>query len=356
MLSRESMQWLEQNKILEISKNHSQCFKKVLTDCLAAKDENILIIGDKGFEDKPLAPIIASGYYFAARELGINSRLILQEPKFKGDEADRDVIDALYDINRENIIILALSGRLGSIKELGKSFRTYTNENYHRFVSSTSLGMLSLEQLSHVINSIDVNYDEMHGRGLKIKERLDNGEMIHIVTDAGTDLFFGIKGKTANLNTGHYTKPRTGGNIPAGEVYIVPKWKNVEGKIVIDGSSRYRLGTQLIKEPIILTIKKDEIVNIEGGEEADKLSETLDWAYKKAKYPWGIKRIGELGIGINPNAGIIGASIIDEKTLGTAHVGIGSNYWFGGTIYAIIHLDQIFKNPKIYVDDELLEV
>lgn len=69
-----------------------------------------------------------------------------------------------------------------------------------------------------------------------------------------------------------------------------------------------------------------------------------------------MRRICELGIGLNPNASIIGAMIVDDKTLGTAHIGIGSNYWFGGNIYAIIHLDQVFKNPTIYFDGELLKI
>ena len=63
-----------------------------------------------------------------------------------------------------------------------------------------------------------------------------------------------------------------------------------------------------------------------------------------------------MGIGLNNKAKIIGATIVDDKVLGTAHVGIGSNYWFGGTIYAIIHLDQVFKAPKIYFDNRLVEI
>jgi leucyl aminopeptidase (aminopeptidase T) len=52
----------------------------------------------------------------------------------------------------------------------------------------------------------------------------------------------------------------------------------------------------------------------------------------------------------------MGAMIIDDKTLGTAHIGIGSNYWFGGSIYAFIHLDQVFKSPMIYFDGKKLEL
>ncbi|UCH12715.1 MAG: hypothetical protein JSW18_01855, partial [Candidatus Omnitrophota bacterium] len=89
---------------------------------------------------------------------------------------------------------------------------------------------------------------------------------------------------------------------------------------------------------------------------ADALRLTLDWAEEKAKHPWGVRRIGEFGLGLNPRAKILGATIIDEKVLGTAHFAVGSNYWFGGTIYAIIHLDQIFRKPSVYIDGQLLKV
>ena len=158
------------------------------------------------------------------------------------------------------------------------------------------------------------------------------------------------------MNTGNYTKPKTGGNIPAGEVYIAPKWKHAEGKLIVDGSSSCMEGTQLIKEPIEIKIEKGEIISIKGGREAERLKKTFDWACKKAKFPWGIKRAGEFGIGINPGAKIIGATIVDEKAVNTAHIAFGSNYWFGGTIYAIVHLDQVFKNPRIYVDGTEIKV
>lgn len=351
----EFLAWMEKNNLSEAAKQNVNVFKNIITNCLKAKNEKILIIGDTGFKKKPIAPIITAGYYLAAKELGKNTDLKIQEPKFKGMDADKEVIRSLKRLPKKGIVILSLSARLGRIKGLGKSFRGYAKENNHRFISTTSLGKLKKEKLQEVIKAIDTDYKELQRTGKEIKEKLDKAEKVHITTEAGTNLHFGIKGTKAMPNTGNYSAPKSGGNIPAGEIYIAPRWKDVEGTIIIDGSSSHRGGTQLIKKPIKLTIKKGEITRIEGGEEATNLKNTLEWASKKAKYPWGIRRVGELGIGINPNASIIGATIVDEKTKGTAHIAIGSNYWFGGTIYAIIHLDQVFKNPKIYIDNELLE-
>ncbi len=215
---------------------------------------------------------------------------------------------------------------------------------------------MKTDQFPDLIKAIDVDYSKLREKGNKLKEMFDKVKEVRLITDAGTDIVVGLNKDKAIANVGNYRTPGKGGNMPAGEIYMPPKWRKVEGKVVIDCSGSYRWGTQVIKKPITLTIEKGEIVDIKGGKEAENLKKTLDWAHNKAKYPWGIRRIGELGIGINPNAQTIGATIVDEKSLGTAHVAVGSNYWFGGTIYAIIHLDQIFKNPKIYLDNEELDV
>ena len=323
--------------------------------CLRIRNEEVLILGDVGYDGNPLAPIVTASYYLAAQEMGFKVGLIVQEPKIRGDDADEEIVKELKNLGKGKVLIMALSSRLRKLDDLG-SFRTYIKENDHRFVSSTSLGGLVLEDLPALIKAIDIDYDALKKKGQLLKEKMDKGEKIRITTPAGTDITMNIKGKIAINNCGDYAKPGKGGNIPAGEVYIPPKWKHVEGKAVIDGSCAYRLGTQIIKEPITLTIEKDEVVKIEGGKEADLLRETLDWATKKSKFPWGVRRIGELGIGTNPGSVITGSTVIDEKTYGTAHIAIGSNYWFGGTIYAIIHLDQIFKDPKIEIDGEEIEV
>jgi hypothetical protein len=356
IISNEALEWLDKTNLLEKSKEKVPFFKKIFQECLKANEEEILIIGDKGIDNNQIAPVLAGAYYLAARELNLNAHLILQDAKFKGNKADEKVINGLSDLKQNNIAILSLSKKLGSIKNLGGSFRRFSRDNFHRFISATNLGSLDIERLQEVMDAMDIDFTQLQETAERVKKKLDKGEEIRITTGAGTDLTVGINGKKAIINAGNYKMPGTGGNLPAGEVYISPKWKNVSGKVMIDGSSATRHGTILIKDPIKLTIENGEIADIEGGIEAEKLRETLDWASKKAKHPWGIRRIGELGIGINPKAKIIGATIVDEKSLGTAHIGIGSNHWFGGTIYAIIHLDQVFKNPKIYIDNELLEI
>ena len=207
-----------------------------------------------------------------------------------------------------------------------------------------------------IIATLDIYYKSVQQNCERIIEIIDKGNELHITTELGTDLKINIKGKKALSVDGKYNVPGSGGNVPIGEVYTPGRGKFIEGKVVIDLSSRTKECTQLIKEPITLEIKNGTVTSITGGKEAENLKDTIYWAHENSEFPWGVKRIGELGIGLNPNAKIIGSMNIDEKVVGTAHVAIGSNYWFGGTIYSIIHLDQVFNNPKIKVDGKLLSV
>jgi len=330
----ESINWLKENNLYDSAKTTSYILKKIFIPCLAVKDEKVLIIGDKGAKDKKISSILAGAYYLAAEELKLNAKLVLQGVKSRGAIADSDVIASLADLEEGSAVFVTASDKLGSLEGLGKSYRQLCKKRSHKFVSALSLGDLDNGQLSDIISAIDVNYPLLKIQHDKLKALLDNGNELHITTKSGTDISCGIKGMQAVSADGNYTQPGTGGNLPAGEVYIPPNGK----------------------KPIKLQIEEGKVISIEGGEEAEQLEQALSWAETNSKYPGSVRRVGEFGIGLNPKAKIIGSTLVDEKALGTAHIGIGSNYWFGGNIYAIIHLDQIFKDPEIKIDGELLKI
>jgi len=356
METLESLKWLKEHNLYELASKTAISLKKVFTPCLAVKDEKVLIVGDIGYENRNVAAVLSGAYYLAAEQLKLDAKLILQSVKSRGDISDGDVIANLSGLKSGNIVILNMSDKLGNIQELGKSFRRWVAKKSHRFVSAMSLGDLATSNIDLILKAMDVNYKPLQSKHEEIRQMLEKAREIRITTPAGTDLYYDKSGIKAIAADGNYTMPGTGGNLPAGEVYSAPNGKRIEGKVVIDGSSRTHEHTILIKEPIELTVKDGNIIGIKGGDEARQLESTLKWAASVAKNPGNVRRVCELGIGLNPNASIIGAMIVDDKTLGTAHIGIGSNYWFGGSIYAIIHLDQVFKNPTIHLDGELLRI
>ncbi|MBI2558901.1 aminopeptidase [Candidatus Woesearchaeota archaeon] len=356
METLESLKWLKDHNLYDLSYKFSLSLKKIFTPCLAVKDEKVLIVGDIGYENRNVAAVLSGAYYLAAEQLNLDAKLIFQNVKSRGDVSDEGVVRGLSELKTGNIIILNMSDKLGNIKELGKSFRRWVAKKNHRFISAMSLGDLATSNIDLILKAIDVNYKPLQTQHESIRQRLEKAKEVHITTPAGTDFYYNKSGINAISADGNYTMPGTGGNLPAGEVYAPPNGKKIEGKIVIDGSSRTHEHTILIRNPVELTISNGEITDIKGGEEAKQLENTLKWAASVAKNPGNVRRICELGIGLNPNAQIIGAMIVDDKTLGTAHIGIGSNYWFGGSIYAIIHLDQVFKNPTIYLDGEQFKI
>ncbi|MBW2992319.1 aminopeptidase, partial [Candidatus Woesearchaeota archaeon] len=96
--------------------------------------------------------------------------------------------------------------------------------------------------------------------------------------------------------------------------------------------------------PITIEVKEGYAVNIEGGEEADRLKERLDAVGKEAY------KIAELGVGTNPKAIVTGNSLEDEKSLGTCHFALGNDLAYGGKNDVPIHIDGIIRNPTIYID------
>lgn len=354
--------WMRHSKIREVvnqakfrNKIRIDVFKNILQNNLKVKKEKVLIIGDKGKDNKLLSPIMTNAYALAAEELGLDYETVYQNFKTRGETADSIVINKLMKLPRGSVIIVNISNRIGSLGPVGLSFRKFSTDRNHRFISSSSLGSLDNKHLKFLINCLDIDYKSMDKKTKELAKVLSKANKINITTKKGTNVTFGVSGMQGISSSGIYDKPGTGGNLPGSEAYIAPKKNEVEGTIVIDGSLRVKNKTILLKNPVKLTIEKGRIVSINSSYEAKLLLDTLKWAHKKAKNPDNVWRIGELGIGLNKKAKIIGSTIIDEKTYGTAHVAIGSNSWFGGDIKTFIHLDQVFKDPIIKVDGKLLK-
>ena len=330
-------------------------FKKIIKENLNVTNEKVLIIGDKGKDDNLISPIMTNAYSLAAEELGLNYETVYQNFKVRGESADPVVVSKLMKLPKESVIIVNISNRIGNLGPVGLSFRKFNTQRMHRFISSSSLGSINNDKLSFLIDCLDIDYDEIQQKTNNLSKILTDAREINITTKKGTNLTINVDGMKGIGASGIYTEPGTGGNLPGSEAYIAPKKDGVEGNVIIDGSLRLKNRTMLLNEPVELGIEKGKITKINNSYEARLLLQTLRWAHKKAKNPENIWKIGELGIGLNHKARIIGSTIIDEKTYGTAHIAIGSNSWFGGDIKTFIHLDQVFNNPIIKADGKLIK-
>ena len=165
------------------------------------------------------------------------------------------------------------------------------------------------------------------------------------------------------FDDGDFTKPGTGGNIPAGEVFISPVVGKTEGTIVYDGSMTFSDGDSILETPITCVLKDGFVQKITGGEEAKRLLKTIDEAEERPYelenegklqkgqadiYKRNARNIGELGIGLNPAAQITGNMLEDEKAFHTCHFAIGENY--DNDAPCLIHLDGVVRDPTIELE------
>jgi len=201
-------------------------------------------------------------------------------------------------------------------------------------------------------NAMKADYEKIYKFNSILIKKLSKARKIRIVGEK-TDISFLIKGRKFFNACGMVEKKGEMGylNLPDGEVFLPPIENSVNGEIYFDLPCMYHYGKQV--EGVWLKFKKGKLIKYE----IEKGLKDFEDIYKNAS---GNKdRIGELGIGTNPNAKLTGGMIIvDEKVKGTIHMAIGHNKHFGGKNDATIHWD-FFKNMKkpgsvLYADKKVI--
>lgn len=175
-----------------------------------------------------------------------------------------------------------------------------------------------------------------------VKNALENGKEIHILSKNGTDLKMNIDGRKILPSTGVLRNKGESGNLPSGEVYLAPLEGTTNGVIVFDGSIA---GIGILKNPVKVLVKNGYAEKFSGKSEAKKLAQMLDKVGRDAR------AIAEFGIGTNYKAKITGHILEDEKVMGTVHIAFGNNLSMGGVIDVPIHIDGLIKKPTVLVDD-----
>ncbi len=338
------------NEILEKARYYSRFLKNIFFLNLNVRKNSKVLIFSDGKKDE-VNKLLSLSYYIAAKKIGLKPILIFSN---SGDfsSLERNV----YLLGEKSSVILNLTNKLK--KEfvlLGTSFKRYCKKNNIKFILTTSLGSLEMKYFHRFIKSLTIDYKKLRENMLRFARNFTNAKTLFIKTKNGTKLKVNIFLKQPLISDGLFDFHKLGGNLPAGEVYFATKIRGVSGTVVIDGSIRLRKGTLLVNTPVIITIENGMIKDIKGKKEAEALKNDLIEVYNKTKNK-GVFMIGEVGIGFNPNAKIVGSTIIDEKSINTAHIAIGSNVNFGGSINAPIHLDQVFRYPEIYIDGKKIKL
>ncbi|MGN0729533.1 aminopeptidase [Treponema sp.] len=330
--------------------------------CKVKKGENVLIIAN------PETSGIAQELFTSALEAKASPVLVYQEKKTSSDFAEKSVVGA---IKSEPDVIFSISAvKLGKDREaIASPYRMQDGKVYDNTFDWLLSGKKTIRAVwtpglteDMFSRTVNIDYKLLGERCRKICEKYENAVSVHVTAPGGTDIFVGLEGRCGMTDDGDFSKPGSGGNIPAGETFISPVVGTCEGTIVFDGSMTFSDGDSILRTPIRVKVEKGFVSDISGAEEAKRLLKDIQQAEKDAvsmeeagKIPEGqgsvyarnARNIGELGIGLNPAAKITGNMLEDEKAFRTCHFAIGENY--DGDAPSLIHFDGVVREPTITV-------
>jgi len=104
----------------------------------------------------------------------------------------------------------------------------------------------------------------------------------------------------------------------------------------------------VFKQPIRCVVKSGKVVEIDGGEDAERLR-------KIAATDENASNIAELGIGTSHTIPrIFRATRRDGAIAGTLHIAIGRNNDIGGTTWSQVHHDGLMDRPTVKLDGEVV--
>jgi len=293
-------------------------------ECFGIKrGESVLIVVDTSTPQS-----IGKSLFEAAKDIGCEVIVITMQPRsHHGEEPPRIVSEAMLSAD---VVIAPTTLSL-----------THTQARINACKAGARLAsMPGITEKMMSSGGITADCRKLNEIALRWNKRLENVREVRVVTESGTDIVFDLDGCTWMMDTGMCHEKGCSSNLPAGEMYIAPKDAN--GVFVVDGSLS---GFGLLDSPLEITVRNRYATSIKG-KLADKLKVMLDRIGEKAY------NIAELGIGINPEAKLIGNVLEDEKVGGTVHIALGDNSCFGGDVVTGIHLDGIIKKPVLFLDGE----
>jgi len=336
--------------------------RTALLECLkVAPGERVLILTTPGAELRP----IAAALYEAAAAAQAAPTLLCQPRRSQTDFADDCVYSALA--TRPAVFIAVTEDKIGRDRRGSRTPYQAGGKSYDSLLRFLLYGERSLRAfwspgLTRGIfrRTVPIDYRRLRARSAALKTVLDSAVAVQLESPAGTRLRLGLEGRTARADDGDFSRPGSGGNLPAGEVFVSPQPGTAAGTLVFDGSMALTGGAVRLRRPIVTELRQGRLTEIRGGQEARSLEQCLRAAEDQSRdmeregslprglgeiYARNARALGELGIGLNPRARIEGVVLNDEKVCGPGHLAVGFN--LDEDAPSLIHLDGLVRRPSL---------
>jgi leucyl aminopeptidase (aminopeptidase T) len=304
--------------------------RNALTHVLdAKKGEHLLVVTDEQRIE------IGNAFYEAGDQLGLEGRMFVIE------DEERPLVDLPHDLKR------ALEGA----QIVVNVFVAHSEETPFRVaLIKTAAGTGA--RVGHgpgisddmmIEGAMRVDFETLRDIGETMVVKVEGAVRAHVTTPEGTDLWLNVKDRAFEHDVG--VSPGSFGNLPNGEMRAGPVETDAQGTLVCD-SSIGDLGK--VPTPVTIEVVDGRITSISGDDAAlvERIEE-LTSVDEQASV------IGELGIGINPAARVIGNMLEDEKVAGTVHIAFGNNADMpGGKNTSKTHRDFHMRRPTLTMEFE----
>jgi len=316
----------------------------IVEDCMKLKpEEEALIVTDTRIADYFGAEALISAIMGAIKAVGAEPNLITYTPMTHPDKkitrvaaAAMKQADAIFTFPTESI-----THAQATREALDYGARVIM------FGCGSNLGRTD-DMIYRLLPQSKKEIDDVAELTLRLKDYFDNGQTVKVTSKKGTDLTMEIGGLKMFYNTGICDKPGMLQFMPTGQTAIGVNPGTANGKLVVDASISPI--HKPLSEPIIFSIKDGYVISIEGDGDAQEYKKMIESQNDPLAF-----HIAEVGLGTNPKAKLVGEPVEDERIYGSAHIGIGSNTGFGGTVAAGgWHSDGIFLNATMEIDGKVI--
>ena len=191
---------------------------------------------------------------------------------------------------------------------------------------------------------LNVDVDKMNRIGERVCELWEATDVCQVTSPQGTAVSFQLKPRKCDFGNGKLDKPGKDDFYPGMQVNIAPVEETINGVIVIDASDSVQ---GVVRDPYSFTMEKGVITKVVGGSEADVMRAWLESCNDPIIY-----KLCHYSLGLNPQAGISGNMIEDERKFGAIDFGFGyQNPSLGGTVgMGDYHVDIMLASPTVILD------
>lgn len=297
-----------------------------------AGDERCLLVTDSGAD----ASIVeAMGITLSA--LGCDVAMVASAPaRLPGDDPPDAVQAAMLEVE---VIFELTSVFIGSCPA-----RRRACELGARYLTVPGLSWTTLRPGG----PFAADFHAIGERARSLAEQLDGATEFRLRTDAGTDLRGSFEGRRGRPLWGIADAPGGYAAPPDIEVGASPVEGTAQGRVVVDGSLLF-LGPDQLANPVELTFEAGKLVDL-AGQDAWRLADALELSGDERMI-----NLAEVSIGLNPFSRPGGSALELEGIVGSAHVALGNNVAYGGSVDARSHIDCVLLGATLELDGVALD-